>query len=210
MKEKVGIQAYLYERLSFIKKIQNIEDAHYADISLMLMAIISACATSRWPDTTGDKKKFLELLTQKSPSDFHLDWISIPSLINSEEINEQNTVYGILSNSCRIFTDEEVDMSFSDATQLGIDTRTLQRHCYAAIIYKERCSYSHEYTYSGNMTPYPPTTRKNRLSYINRGGKSKVRKILCLNLEYLFEIAEFHVKNLVEKEKPPSKWWYLS
>ncbi|MFH0910805.1 MAG: hypothetical protein V1918_04800, partial [Planctomycetota bacterium] len=149
------------------------EIATYADSVLILTAVLSACASRRWPGTGMDKKRFIELLVRHSPEEFHTSWVSLPALINAGLIAEKDTAYGKPGQSFRIFCGSEIDLSFKEAEKQypGVLAKQLREYSYACMIYEWlRCGYAHEYCPHDEITPYPSSHRSARVSYICRGG----------------------------------------
>ncbi len=196
-------QEYLLNRLKFLKELHTMDGISRAEIMILLTAILSTCASITFPKAT-DRKRFVELLVSKSPDDFHINWVSVPALINAGLVEEQNTKHGLSSG---IFTDEEIDMPLEDAKEKWeISLKELKRYCYANLIYDERCAYAHEYNHPKNTTPIPPTNRKNRLSYIGRSFGSSKTRVRTFDLNFLHQVVEFHIKHLKEEPKP-NTWW---
>ncbi len=110
------MKRFLKGRLDLAKALSSdVPGASYADVVLIITAILSACASLRWPGRGIDKKRFIELLVLHSPEDFHTSWVSIPALINKRIISEEETPYKG-GNSLRIFRGEEIDLSLDKAS----------------------------------------------------------------------------------------------
>ena len=209
------MKKFLRGRLDLAKYLHSdVPSANYADVVLIITAILSACASLRWPGEGNDKKRFIELLVKHSCPDLHASWVSIPALIDSKILLERDTPYGKPGDSDRIFTGREIDMSIEDAQRKypKIKSKQLKEHCYASIIYKWlRCGYAHEYCPDENITQSPPSRRDAKVSYIGRGmddrGEVKMRMV-GFHLDYLFSVADDHIAKLPStKSEQPSKWW---
>lgn len=206
------MKRFLKRRLELAKALVNSDDAEYADIVLIITAVLSACASIRWPRIERtDRKRFIELLVSHSPQELHTSWVCIPALINRQFVSESDTPYAG-GNATRIFRDDEIDLSLEDARTRypGVEAKQLRKYCYASLIYEWlRCGYSHEYVPREDITPVPPSRAEARTSYIVRGMGAAGHKIMVsFHLEYLFKIAEHHVSILPDEESPaPSSWW---
>jgi hypothetical protein len=180
---------------------------------LILCAILSACAARHWPAKKEriDKKRFVELLIIHSPADFHISWISVPSLLNDGLISNDQTPYGKPGNATRIYCDDEIDLGLEEAIikYSQVQPNKLQRHCYASLIYERlRCGYSHEYCPDEGITQFPPSNREARISYIGRLVNGKIKRMLGFHLDYLIRLAEYHVSILPNIcSSRPSCWW---
>lgn len=205
------MKRFLEGRLNIAKAISSdVPGASYADVVLIITAILSACASLRWPGQRIDKKRFIELLVKQSKKDFHTSWISIPALINQGLISAEKTPYRG-SNFCRVFCDEEIDLSLDEAKkQYPNVTSKLRKHCYASLIYEWlRCGYVHEYCPHENITSVPASRHKARVSYIGRISPGENHKrMVSFHLDYLMSIAEHHISILASKgSSPPATWW---
>jgi len=184
--------------------------AHYADVVLIITAVLSACASIRWPGKGIDKKRFIELLVKHSPVEYHTSWISIPSLINAGFIKEDDTPYKG-GNAARIFRGEEIDLCIEDVIKRypNVPREELRKHCYASLIYEWlRCGYAHEYCPHVNITHVPASREDARVSYIGRSLGNKRKKMVSFHLEYSFQIARHHTTILPSREaQRPETWW---
>lgn len=199
---------FLQGRLKLAKKLLEEPCADYADIALILMAVLSACAAYRWPGQAIDKKRFVELLALHSDPSHCTTWVSVPALINTGKIKQPlvDTFLG------KIVTGEDVDFPIDKAEEKypNITKKDLKTNSYAFLIYAWlRCGYAHEYIPNLNITSYPPSHRNNtQVSYICRGDMSgKVRIMVGFHIEYLLNLAQFHVERLQEKCEKPTRWW---
>lgn len=203
---------FLRGRLELVEKLESeITEAAYADLVLIITAVISACAALRWPGIGIDKKRFVELLVKHSPEDFHTTWISVPALINGKFIEEKDTPYGLPGESTRIFCGQEIDVAFNVAKEKypQVPVRDLRRHSYACLIYEWlRCGYSHEYCPNQNITKVQASYRQVRISYIGRSAPNGVKRMVSFHLNYLKNLAQHHVSYLIENQSPkPNSWW---
>jgi len=187
-----------------------IPGASYADVVLIITAVLSACASFRWPGRGIDRKRFVELLVLHSPEQFRTSWVSIPALINGAFISESETPYAG-GNADRIFRDHETDLSFDEArTRYGDVPRSeLRKHSYASLIYEWlRCGYAHRYCPHENITHVQPSTRNARVSYISRSIGGQVKRMMTFHLDYLLELAEHHVSIVPSAASlRPATWW---
>ncbi|KKL14557.1 hypothetical protein LCGC14_2514450, partial [marine sediment metagenome] len=183
------MEHFLKGRLDIAKALlSDVPGAAYADVVLIVTAVLSACASLRWPSRRKDKKRFVELLVRHSPEDFHTSWVSIPALISKGIISEEETLYRN-GNSTRIFCGEEIDLCFNKACVQypNIKSKQLRKHCYASLIYEWlRCGYAHEYCLQGNATHVPASRKEARVSYIGRltGENCKTKRMLSFHIDY--------------------------
>jgi len=187
-------------------------DVSYADLALILTAVISGCAAQRWPGRNIDTKRFVELLVMHSEPEDHCDYISIPALLSSQFIQEADTPWGVPGKEVRIFRDDEVDMPLSEARSKypGLGVSDLKKHSYSYLLYSWlRCGYAHEYCASDNTTEFPPSRDRARLSYIGRHQKDgTIRRMTAFHLDYILSLAQYHVDHIAEHPEPlPVKWW---
>ena len=206
------MKLFLENRVRLVKKlIHDVEEVSYADVVLILTAVISACSSVKWPGTGIDKKRFVELLVNHSPSNFRTSWVSIPALINSGLLNESDTKYGEPGQETRIFKDDEIDLSLSDARvhYPQIPGRDLRKHSYASLIYEWlRCGYAHEYCPHSSITEVQASREKARVSYIGRSSNGLIKRMVSFHLDYLIDLTEHHVLNLIDSSIPqPQQWW---
>ena len=205
------MKRFLKERLDLAKTLSSdVPGASYADVVLIITAILSACASLRWPGRGIDRKRFIELLVPHSPQDFHTSWVSIPALINQGFISEEDTPYRG-GNFTRIFRGEEIDLSLDEASMQysNVSRKKLREHCYASLIYEWlRCGYAHEYCPHENITHVPASRKEARVSYISRSMGKNHKRMLSFHLDYLMSIAEHHISILASKEfSLPATWW---
>lgn len=205
------MKRFLEGRLDLAEALAtDIPGAIYADVVLVVTAVLSACASIRWPGRRLDRKRFVELLVRHSPEDFRTSWVSIPALINQGLVLENDTPY-MGGNSDRIFRDDEIDLSLHDARTRypSVPEEQLRKHCYATLIYEWlRCGYAHEYCPHQNITHVPPSRANARVSYIGRLTDKNLTRMVSFHLPYLFDVANYHVSILPDTaDSPPSAWW---
>lgn len=83
------MQDFLRGRINLVRVlIADVPAASYADLVLIICAVLSACSSRRWPGQGIDKRRFIELLVMHSPPDFRTSWVSVPALINERLIGE--------------------------------------------------------------------------------------------------------------------------
>lgn len=205
---------FLEERINLVKTlIKDVKGVSYADIVLILTAVLSTCASIKWPGERIDKKRFVELLVKYSPANFRTTWVSIPALIISRLLDESDTLYGKPGEQDRIFTDDEIDLELPEAKNQYplISVKDLKKHSYASLIYTWlRCGYSHEYCPHSNITEIPASREKARVSYIGSGSMTSevLEREVSFHLDYLIELTEFHVKNSISSSiEHPAHWW---
>lgn len=76
------MQNFLRGRINLVRVlIADVPAASYADLVLIICAVLSACSSRRWPGQGIDKRRFIELLVMHSPPDFRTSWVSVPALI---------------------------------------------------------------------------------------------------------------------------------
>lgn len=207
------MQIFLRDRVRLVRELAaGRSGASYADLVLILTAVISACAAKRWPGKGIDRKRFVELLVQCSPSHAHCGHVSVPSLLNSKLVSESNTPWGDPGCSTRILRDDEIDLSVRDSSVRfpGLPTSILKNHSYAHLIYTWlRCAYSHEYIIASQATEWPSSRRVARISYIGRKvGDTQLVRIASFHLDYLISLAEHHAQQLADRPHPlPATWW---
>jgi hypothetical protein len=210
------MQKFLQGRIDLVRSLIDNRLASYADLVLIICAVLSACASRRWRRPSKrrnghDRGSFIELLVKYSPDDFRTSWVSIPSLINDNLIDESQTPYGNPGNTIRIYCDDEIDLSLEDAIRKypRVLSKNLRQHCYASLIYERlRCGYVHEYCPHVTITPARPTHREARISYIGRSSGDTIRRMISFHLDYLISLAEYPVFNLPNSSSEcPSPWW---
>lgn len=206
-----GIGQYLLKRIELGERLSGeVPGGTYADAVLILTAVLSACASRRWPGKHGDRKRFVELLVRYSTG-YRTEWVSVPALINSDFIDEGETPYGEPGESCRIYCDDEIDLSFDDARRMypHVPLKALVTHCYASLIYEwPRCGYAHEYVPHKNITHVPASRKQARVSYIGRFVGGEIKRMVSFHLDYLVSLAKHHVSILPDGQcDAPSKWW---
>ena len=206
------MEKFLRGRLDLVDVLRaDVAGATYADLVLIITAVLSACASVRWPGTGIDRRRFVELLVRHSPEDFHASWVSVPALINGRFVNECDTPYGPPGQSTRIFRDHEIDLAFdtAKARHSQVPVRQLHKCSYACLIYEWlRCGYAHEYCPHENITEVRASRKKARVSYIGRGTPSGLKRMASFHLDYLMELAQYHVSPLPTTPLPaPNPWW---
>ena len=134
------MRSFLCDRIRLVRELlaDDAPDVCYADLVLILTAVMSACAAKRYPGDGIDRKRFVELLVRESPNEHHLSWICVPALLVSGDISEADTPWGKLGHSTRVFCDDEIDLSFADARKAYplLTTKQTKNCSYAALIYK--------------------------------------------------------------------------
>lgn len=210
------MREFLQGRINLIKALSDSNlPFHYADLVLIICAVLSACASFRWPGKKKgiDVRRFIELLVKHSPNDFHTSWVSVPSLLNDGFIDKAQTPYGKPGNETRIYCDDEIDLSLEDAINKypQVSLKNLKQHCYAYLIYERlRCGYSHEYWHHESITHVPASCEDSRVSYIGRTSLSDntIRRMISFHLDYLIRLAEYHISILPSSYSAhPSYWW---
>jgi len=203
----MSMQRFLEERIDFVKCLYRSDmDVSYGDIVLIVCAVLSACAAYRWPrkpKERKDKEKFIRLLTDFSTPEFRTSWISIPSLLNDKQINQNDTPWGMPGNECRIFCDDEIDLSIEEAREKypKIPERILKNYSYASLIYEMlRCNYSHEFCPHTNITEVQASRNDARISYIGRMSDGRIKRMVAFHIDYLIRLAEYHVSILPEHD----------
>ena len=202
---------FLLDRIRLVRELLESDfTVDYADVALILCTVISTCAERKWRGDGIDKHRFIELLVYESAEDLHAAWICIPALIVEGHVTESDTPYGS-HDSTRIFTDDEIDLTLTDAVNKypNVSIRNLKHCSYACMIYKWlRCGYSHKYLPHMNITHFPPSRRSARLSYIGRGTKTDMTRMISFHLDYLISLTEYHASNVVDSPSArPNKWW---
>lgn len=114
-------------------------EVDYADLMLILTAVLSACAAVRWPTRKGeriDKRRFVELLVSASAPGARTGYISLPALLGSGLISESQTPWAAPGKSSRIYKGEEIDCDLNSALAAfpTISKKELKRHSYACLI----------------------------------------------------------------------------
>jgi hypothetical protein len=207
------MRSFLCDRIRLVRELltDDAPDVSYADLVLILTAVISACAAHRWSGKGIDRKRFVELLVRESPNEHHLSWICVPALLVGGDISEADTPWGKLGHSTRVFRDDEIDLSFSDARNDYplLKTKQIKNCSYAALIYEWlRCGYAHEYCSHANITYVPPSDHHARISYVGRITQNGITRMVSFHLEYLLQVAEYHAENLSPAPVvPPPTWW---
>lgn len=189
-------------------------DVAYADLVLILTAVLSACAAARWPRQKGDridKERFVELLVTASPPEARAAYISVPALITSGLITEDQTPWGKPGKSIRVYRGDEIDFDLNSATQAfpSVPKKKLKQHSYACLIYEWlRCGYAHEYCAGKWHIEVPPSREKTPVSYIGRLMPHGIVRMSCFHLDYLIDLADHHVKTLPNHALTrPNEWW---
>jgi len=208
----MSMREFLQARIDLARRLASGEaGGTYADAVLVATSVLSACAALRWPGNRIDKKRFVELLVRDSPVRFCTSWVSVPALINDGLVHEADSPYGIPGNSCRIYTGSEIDLSIVSAkhTYPQVPLGKLKECCYASLLYtKLRCGYVHEYVPHESITHAWPSRKPGLVSYIRRLTDGKTITMISFDLNYLMDLAEFHVVHIVERtQECPAKWW---
>ena len=210
------MQQFLKRRIELSRRLlANDPEVHYADLVLILTAVLSACAAVRWPSTKKeriDTPRFVELLVTASPADARAGYISVPALVRAGLASEAQTPWSKLGKSTRIYTGEEIDCDLDSAVIAfpSVSKKVLKRYSYACLIYQWiRCGYSHEYCASEELTEVPPSHRRTQVSYIGGSAKcSETVRMAHFHLEYLIDLADHHVTTLPDHALArPKEWW---
>lgn len=203
------MKEFLQGRIELAKWLAaEVPQAHYADLVLILTAVLSACAARRWPGDYIDRRRFVEVLVRCSAPQFHTSWVSLPALLG--DYPGANEMPAGMPDT-RILCGHEVDLSYEEAEKQYPDfsAKDLRNHSYASLIYRWlRCGYAHEYWANENVTHVPASNEKARVSYIGRLTTHGHRRMASFHLEYLVELAEHHVSILSSAAcDRPSVWW---
>ncbi|MCE5186634.1 MAG: hypothetical protein LLF76_10970 [Planctomycetaceae bacterium] len=207
------MQEFLRNRIELVKKLRESDlPVHYADLVLILCSVLCGCAARRWPGKENDRKRFIELLIGWSPERLKTSWISVPSLLNEGLITISQTPYDDFGNSCRIYCDDEIDLSFNEALDKYpmIPPKQLRQHSFAVIIYERlRCGYAHQYWHHNSITHVPASRRGACFSYLSRFSGNQIEtRMISIHLEYLITFAEHHVSILSDNPaESPATWW---
>ncbi len=207
------MRAFLQDRIRLVNElVVGGPEVAYADLVLILTAVISGCAAARWPGSGIDRNRYVELLVRYSPAEFHCDYVCVAGLLRSNLIAESETPWGKPGDATRIYTDEEIDMSLSDARLQypNLSVKDLKNHAFATLVYSWlRCSYAHEYALTRSATHMPASQEEARISYIGRlksdGG---IQRMSAFHLQYLIRLASHHADHVAQSPQPrPSTWW---
>jgi len=207
------MRTFLLDRIRLVNElITGGPRVEYADLVLILTAVLSACSARRWPGRGCDRNRFVELLIAHSSPDAHCDYICLSSLLIAEHISERDTPWGPPGEFTRIFRDDEVDMPFSEARTRypHIPPLELKQHTYASLIYSWlRCPYAHEYCMSASTSHVPASNQPARISYIGRRyPDGRLVRIATFHLDYLLSLATHHAESVVDTPEPkPHEWW---
>lgn len=203
---------YLESKIRLVSELVE-SDVHvgYEDLALILCAVMSACAARRWQGNGFDRKRFVELLVNHSPTDAHTSWVSIAALVNKNFVDEADTPFA--HDETRIFRDEDIDLPLAAAAKRyqHFKLRDLKKCSFAALIYEWlRCGYAHEYAPNENITQAAASRRVARVSYIGQGDGPRIRRMTSFHLEYLIELAQHHASQ--DGDRPsshsvPAEWW---
>ncbi len=205
------MRSFLQGRIRLVRRLLADPEVAYADLGLILTAVLSACASSRWPGTGIDRSRFVELLVRASPLKLRAGFISVPALLSSGLITEAQTPWARPGEWTRVYRGDEIDCDLDSAARSypAVSKKDLKRHSYACLIYEWlRCGYAHEYCASAWTTSVPPSRETTEVSYIGRLTSSGIIRILSFHLEYLIELAAYHVSVLPDHPTSrPTKWW---
>lgn len=207
------MREFLLDRIKLVNElIVGGPRVEYADLVLILTAVLSACSARRWPGRGIDRNRFVELLISHSPSDAHCEYVCLSSLLIAKHISEADTPWGRSGEFMRIFRDDEVDLPYSEARirYPHILPLELKQHTYASLIYSWlRCPYAHEYCMGGATSHVPAINQPARISYIGRRyADGKVVRIATFHLDYILSLATHHAESLVDSPEPkPQEWW---
>ena len=205
------MRSFLLDRIRLVNElIAGGPRVEYADLVLILTAVLSACSARRWPGRGDDHNRFVELLIAHSPPDAHCDYVCLSSLLFAGHISERDTPWGPPGKSTRTFRDDEVDLPYSEARLRfpHIQPLKLKKHTYASLIYSWlRCPYAHEYCMSESTSHVPATNQPARISYIG-GRDPDGGRTATFHLDYLLSLATHHAESVVDTpESQPQKWW---
>ena len=107
------MRTFLLDRIRLVNElITGGPCVEYADLVLILTAVLSACSARRWPGRGIDRNRFVELLISHSHPDAHCDYVCTSSLLIAGHITERDTPWGQHGGCTRIFRDDEVDLSY--------------------------------------------------------------------------------------------------
>ena len=110
------MKEFLQDRIRLVNElVAGGPEVAYADLVLILTAVISGSAAARWPGNGIDRNRFTELLVRHSPAEFHCDYVCVAGLLRSNLIGESETPWGKPGDATRIFTDEEIDLNLNNA-----------------------------------------------------------------------------------------------
>ncbi len=207
------MRGYLLDRLRMVKDIRRTYGySCHPETMLMLMSLLSACASYRWPGKNGDKKRFVELLVRHSPADAATQWISIPDLLARKIISpDQSPWKG--GNCTRIFRGKEIDLPYEKArARYRVEGKSLKKSSYASLLYERlRCPYVHEFRSDGLTGTVPASRKPCRISYITRqthdGEAEEDRHMMVFDMNYLLDLVTYHVRNATRGEATPPPWW---
>lgn len=212
-----GMRRFLEGRISLVSRLlANDPEVAYADLMLILTAVLSACAAVRWPISQKgegiDKVRFVELLVTASPQDARAGYVSVPALVRSGLVSEAQTPWNEPGRSTRIYKGEETDCAFDSAVIAfpAVTKKDLKRHSYACLIYEWiRCGYAHEYCVSDWVTEVPPSRKHAQVSYIGRADRHLgIVRMAHFHLDYLIDLAVHHVRTLPDHALVrPTEWW---
>lgn len=107
---------FLPDRIRLVKELMiSGPEVAYADLVLILTAVLSGCAALRWPGRGIDKNRFIELLITQSLPDARCNYVCRARLLGAGSITERNAPWGPPGASTRILRDDEIDLPFSAA-----------------------------------------------------------------------------------------------
>lgn len=207
------MRSFLLGRIKLVNElITSGPDVEYADLVLILTAVLSACAAMRWPGNGRDRKRFVELLVGHSKPDAHCDYVCVPGLVNKGLVSESDTPWGKPGEFTRVLRDEQVDVPISAARSRfpRVPISVLREHSYAALIYSWlRCPYAHEYCMKEFTSQVPASRQPARISYIGRPpADGRHFRVATFHLDYLVSLATHHAESCADAPQPePQKWW---
>ena len=152
------------------------------DAMIILSCAISAFAAVLWPGRNIDRKRFVEFLFRYSPSNFHVDYIGVPSLVegyrDNGEIDKALKVRTLFPlddvPETTLLCGDDIDRTdrqlMLDLPDLQIELSTLRKYSYANRIYEDiRCGLIHEYQITRKYgSPIRSSNRIDVPCYVNR------------------------------------------
>ncbi len=207
------MREFLLDRIRLVNELMvSGPKVDYANLVLILTAVLSGCSARCWPGRGFDRNRFVELLVTQSLPDAHCDYVCVTSLLRAGRITERDTPWGPPGEFTCILRDDEIDPPFSEACARfpQIPPLDLKRHTYASLIYSWlRCPYAHEYCMGGSTSHVPASQQSARISYIGRLlPDGKIVRIATFHLDYLLSLATHHAQNAPDTPQPkPQTWW---
>lgn len=189
--------------------------ASYAEAVIILSAAISAVAAELHPGKGKDKVRFVELLTDASPSDCGL--ISVPLLIShlrrKQSVAEADVLEARFSPYplSQVVSTRDVDVPEKDILPFipNYPLKDIRACSYAVLLYQEiRSSYAHQYDPGERADAWPMTLLRNEpASYVNVIGEPRR---VHFHIEWIAKIAIRAAEYADVKLPPfpdPAEWW---